>query len=163
VRRIELKAGAEVELVTKADLDAAVKSVTDLLRRPSIQYRRISAFGETPSLPALVAVGAPPDGQVWEVRGLTLLSGDVSTPIANVAAGVFIGGRPDAVQPNWGDCDVVDLPIPTSVAFPGRSLIALSRQMVYVVVQGSGAIPMGLRVNLRVLAVPDHPEALNWL
>lgn len=117
--------------------------------------------------PVVIDLGSPGGGLLWSVQQVCLMTGTTlsNAAAANVAAGIFAGSIPSAVNFNLDVSALVGsgLSVPANYQAGGKSIVCRSQQHLYVVLQGTGTNANAWTATATVLQVPDTAEALLWL
>lgn len=136
--QVQLAAGLEVDLATKEDVTGIVDDLrTSLIipttRRPFVAQATIPA-GFSAATYAFF-VGTPSTACSWDVRRITIVSGDDHTSVVNVAAAIYVGsGSQQTVM--LPDVAWVGITVPSSNRF-NREIIVGHNEGLWINLSGS--------------------------
>jgi len=148
--------GAKFDLVTKGELDEGLGELKGMLGRKPLKpfYNVAMSSGNIPAGngPLSLDCGSPNVGRIWNVTGITLVSADDSTVLANAKAALYFG---DSDTPALMSVAVPGLVIPSFQSFSDKVLWCHNTANVVVVVTGTATV--GAQVLAKV-HYTDWPE-----
>lgn len=128
--------GAEVDIVSKDELDDARDDILDFMKRdkvvrPSylVQSGAITAVGSPFS--GILEIGSPPTGRLWNVLGFCLC-GESDTAVSSAGSvALFIGDRPTTGIPTMSQLRQAMMTVPATSTFGQKAQWCGSSQTIF--------------------------------
>jgi hypothetical protein len=143
---IKLQAGAEVDLATGEELDNVSSKLLGAIERrdndPRPIYLSRSGAVIGTGAAAIVDVGRPPVGSIWQLRYITIFGNDSFTVVSGLTCSLFCG---DPVSPSLAQLKLTGLAAPSATFIPDTCIWCHPTDSVFLTT--SIALPAGQQLG----------------